>query len=102
LIFSGTCSFKWTKRLVATRVQVLPECKVIVETDPAPEVAAFRAERGHRQLGSAYVPADRVSARAYASVAEATVITVPAEAVVGLEAPARHPLEGSKFLEIFC
>ena len=41
----------------------------------------FRAERGHRQLGSAYVPADRVSARGYASFAEATVITVPAEAV---------------------
>ena len=36
---------------------------------------------GHRQFGSAYVPADRVSARAYASFAEATVITVPAEAV---------------------
>ena len=59
----------------------LPECKVTVETDPAPEVAASRAERGHRRLGSAYVPADRVSARAYASFAEATVITVPAEAV---------------------
>src|SRR5207342_3733329 len=25
---------------------VLPECKVTVETDPAPEVAASRAERG--------------------------------------------------------
>ena len=60
---------------------VLPECKVTVETDPAPEVAASRAERGHRQLGSTYVPADRVSARAYAYIAEATVITVPAEAV---------------------
>ena len=60
---------------------VLPECKVTVETDPAPEVAASRAERGDRRLGTAYVPADRVSARAYASFAEATVITVPAEAV---------------------
>ena len=28
---------------------VLPECKVTVETDPAPEVAASRAERGHRR-----------------------------------------------------
>jgi hypothetical protein len=27
----------------------LPECKVTVETDPAPEVAASRAERGHRR-----------------------------------------------------
>ena len=28
---------------------VLPGYKVTVETDPAPEVAASRAERGHRQ-----------------------------------------------------
>jgi Fe-S cluster assembly protein SufD len=53
---------------------VLRECKVT-------RGRCFRAERGHRRLGSAYLPADRVSARAYASFAEATVITVPAEAV---------------------
>jgi Fe-S cluster assembly protein SufD len=56
----------------------LPQCKVTVETGPPPEVAASRAER---RLGSAYLPADRVSARVCASFTEATVITVPAEAV---------------------
>jgi Fe-S cluster assembly protein SufD len=59
----------------------LPDGKVTVETDPAPEVTADHAERGDPRLGRAYVPADRVSARAFASYAEATVITVPAEAV---------------------
>jgi Fe-S cluster assembly protein SufD len=51
--------------------------KVTVETDPAPEVTAENIERGDRRLGSAYVPADRVSARAFASFTEATVVTVP-------------------------
>jgi Fe-S cluster assembly protein SufD len=55
----------------------LPGGKVAVETDPAPEVTAENIERGDRRLGSSYVPADRVSARAFASFAEATVVTVP-------------------------
>jgi Fe-S cluster assembly protein SufD len=55
----------------------LPGGKVTVECDPAPEVTAENIERGDRRLGSAYVPADRVSARAFASFAEATVVTVP-------------------------
>ena len=59
----------------------LPGGKVAVETDPAPEVTAENIERGDRRLGSSYVPADRVSARAFASVREATIVTVPAEAV---------------------
>jgi Fe-S cluster assembly protein SufD len=37
------------------------------------------AERADGRLGRSFVPTDRVSARAYASFAEATVITVPAE-----------------------
>jgi Fe-S cluster assembly protein SufD len=55
--------------------------KVAVEVDPAPEVTTFTAERGADVLGRSFIPADRVSARAYASFGEATVVTVPAEAV---------------------
>jgi Fe-S cluster assembly protein SufD len=59
----------------------LPGGKVTVETDPAPEVIAEDLKRGDRRLGSSFVPADRVSARAFASFTEATVITVPRGAV---------------------
>ena len=58
----------------------VPAAKVAVEVDPAPEVKTFTAERGGPLLGRSFIPADRVSARAYASFDEATVITVPAEA----------------------
>ncbi len=57
-----------------------PAAKVTVEVDPAPEVKTFSAERGGSLLGRSFIPADRVSARAYASFDEATVLTVPAEA----------------------
>ncbi len=53
---------------------------VEVEVDPAPEVKAFFAERSVANVARTFIPADRVSAQAYASFAEATVITVPAEA----------------------
>ncbi len=53
--------------------------KVTVETDPAPEVIAETAGRGDARLGRSFVPADRVSARAFGSFREATVITVPRE-----------------------
>ena len=53
---------------------------VEVEVDPAPEVKAFLAERAVANLPRSFIPSDRVSARAYAEFAEATVITVPAEA----------------------
>jgi Fe-S cluster assembly protein SufD len=58
----------------------LPAAPVAVEVDPAPEVKAFLAERSVAPVGSTFTPADRVSARAYASFDKATVITVPAEA----------------------
>jgi Fe-S cluster assembly protein SufD len=57
-----------------------PSGKVTVEVDPAPEVKITTAERGGSLPAPSFIPADRVSARAYASFAEATVITVPAEA----------------------
>jgi Fe-S cluster assembly protein SufD len=58
----------------------VPAAKIAVEVDPAPEVKTFSAERASHLLGRTFIPADRVSARAYASFDEATVITVPAEA----------------------
>ena len=58
----------------------VPAAKVAVEVDPAPEVKVLTAERGSSMLGRTFIPADRVSAQAYASFDEATVITVPAEA----------------------
>jgi Fe-S cluster assembly protein SufD len=58
----------------------LPAAKVTVDVDPAPEVRTFSAERTSAQLGRTFIPADRVSARAYAAFDEATVIMVPAGA----------------------
>jgi Fe-S cluster assembly protein SufD len=57
-----------------------PTATVTVETDPAPEVKIISAERSVANAGRTFIPADRVSARAYALFDEATVITVPAEA----------------------
>ena len=44
-----------------------------------PGVAVELAQHGDPRLGTAFVPADRVSARAFASFDEATVVTVPTE-----------------------
>jgi Fe-S cluster assembly protein SufD len=54
--------------------------KVSLGADAAPGVSAVRAQRGDPRLGAAFVPSDRVSARAFASFEEATVVTVPAGA----------------------
>jgi Fe-S cluster assembly protein SufD len=50
----------------------------VVVADTAPGVTIGNLEHGDSRLGTAYVPGDRVSARAFASFAEATVVTVPA------------------------
>jgi Fe-S cluster assembly protein SufD len=52
--------------------------KVTVGADAVPPVTAVHAQRGDQRLGAAFVPADRVSARAFASFEEAMVITIPA------------------------
>ena len=57
-----------------------PTATVTVEVDPAPEVKTFLAERTVAHASPTFVPADRISARAYASFDEATVVTVPAQA----------------------
>jgi Fe-S cluster assembly protein SufD len=51
--------------------------KVSVIGDAASGVSIKSAERGDPGVGVAYVPADRVSARAFANFTEATVVTVP-------------------------
>jgi len=51
--------------------------KVHVVADAAPGVTIENLEHGDSRLGTAYVPADRVSARAFASFADATVVTIP-------------------------
>ncbi len=56
----------------------LGEGKVSVVSDAGPGVTIEQREHGDPRVGAAYVPADRVSARAFASFAEATVVSVPA------------------------
>jgi Fe-S cluster assembly protein SufD len=58
----------------------LGDGKVTVEADAAPQVTVELARRGDQRLGTAFLPADRVSARAFAAFDEATVLTIPAEA----------------------
>jgi len=50
--------------------------KVGVQADAAPGVTAEKTERGDSRLGTAFVPGDRVSARAFTSFDEATILTV--------------------------
>jgi Fe-S cluster assembly protein SufD len=68
------------RRLRGLHTDTLPAPgKVSVDADAAPGVSAVRAPRGDTRLGAAFVPADRVSAQAFASFEEAMVITIPAE-----------------------
>jgi Fe-S cluster assembly protein SufD len=67
------------RRLRALHADLSPgDGKIGVVADAYPPVAIDRAEHGDPRVGAAYVPADRVSARAYAHFGEATVVTVPA------------------------
>jgi Fe-S cluster assembly protein SufD len=54
----------------------LPAGKIHVQAVAGPGVCAERTERGDPRLGHAFVPGDRVSARAFDSFEEATVVTV--------------------------
>lgn len=53
--------------------------KVLTEVDAPSEVQVETVERGDARLGRSYVPTDRVSAQAFSSFSQATVITVPTE-----------------------
>jgi Fe-S cluster assembly protein SufD len=59
----------------------LAPAAVTVDIEASPEVTVERTGRDDPRVGGSYVPSDRVSARAFASFTEATVITVPKEAV---------------------
>ncbi|MGH3355174.1 MAG: Fe-S cluster assembly protein SufD [Nocardioidaceae bacterium] len=56
--------------------------KVVVDVDTGDDVQVETVERTDERLGSVYTPGDRVSAQAWSSFRQATVLTVPAEAVV--------------------
>ncbi|HET9895966.1 MAG TPA: Fe-S cluster assembly protein SufD [Streptosporangiaceae bacterium] len=51
--------------------------KVGVEVSADSGITAEKAERGDARIGTALVPSDRVSARAFAGFTEATIVTVP-------------------------
>ncbi len=56
---------------------VLDEGKVSVAASAAPGVTIEKGEHGDPRVGTGYVPADRVSAKAFAGFTEATILTVP-------------------------
>jgi len=69
------------RRLRGLHVDASGDGKVAVDVAAAATgVTIERTEHGDPRLGSAYVPADRVSARAFAGFREATVISVAANA----------------------
>jgi Fe-S cluster assembly protein SufD len=54
---------------------------ILVEVDPAPEVQVETVGRDDPRIGRTGPPVDRVAALAHASFSEATVVTVPQDAV---------------------
>lgn len=70
----------------------LAEGKVSVVADAGPGVTIEYPEHGDSRVGVAYVPADRVSARAFASFREATVVSVAAD--VDLASPIHIAIQG--------
>jgi Fe-S cluster assembly protein SufD len=54
--------------------------KVVVDVDASQEVRVETVGRGDARLGQVYLPGDRVSAQAWTSFTEATIVTIPAEA----------------------
>ena len=67
------------RRLRGLHADLAPgDGKVAVVADAAPGVTIEKREHGDPRVGVAYVPADRVSARAFSQFAEATVVSIPA------------------------
>jgi Fe-S cluster assembly protein SufD len=52
--------------------------KAEVAVDAEREITVVLAQHGDPRIGTAYVPADRVSARAFAAFSEGTIVSVPA------------------------
>jgi Fe-S cluster assembly protein SufD len=55
---------------------------VVVDVSAPPQVLVDSAGREDPRIGKAFVPADRVSAQAYASFEKALIVTVPAQEVL--------------------
>jgi len=55
--------------------------KVGVEVDADSDITVEKGEHGDARIGTALVPSDRVSARAFAAFSEATIVTVPPSVV---------------------
>jgi Fe-S cluster assembly protein SufD len=69
------------RRLRGLHADVGPgDGKVRTVVNAAPGVAIEKREHGDPRYGTAYVPADRVSARAFAGFGEGLIVTVPAGA----------------------
>ncbi len=66
------------RRLRGLHADALFDGKVSVEVSAEREITVELAQHGDPRLGTAFVPADRISARAFAAVGEATIVTVPA------------------------
>lgn len=58
-----------------------PGGKILVDVQPAPEVRVETVDRADPRVGAGYTPTDRVSAQAYESFEQATLVTVPKEVV---------------------
>jgi len=58
-----------------------PQGKVVVDVDADPQVKVETVGRDDPRLGATGAPTDRVAAQAWAGFEQATVVTVPAEAV---------------------
>ena len=68
------------RRLRGLHADAVLDGKLEVAVDAAAGVAVELAQRGDARLGTACVPADRVSARAFGAFREATVLTVAEDA----------------------
>jgi Fe-S cluster assembly protein SufD len=55
--------------------------KLVVDVDAGSDVRVETVDRSDPRLGSVYTPGDRVSAQAWSSFAQASVVTVPSEVV---------------------
>jgi Fe-S cluster assembly protein SufD len=66
------------RRLRGLHADAAFDGKVVVEVSAEREISVELAQHGDPRLGTALVPADRVSARAFAALSEATIVTVPA------------------------
>jgi Fe-S cluster assembly protein SufD len=64
------------RRLKGLHTDAAAGGKVSVAVEAAPGVTAETMKRGDARIGTAYLPEDRVSARAFAGFPEATVVTV--------------------------